>query len=252
MILAFGAASDTGLVRHQNEDRYCAEPHTGLFVVVDGVGGQRAGQVAAQIVCDSVQEFIRDTSDDEKTWPFGIDPALSAAGNRLRASILVSNRTLSQRLEEDQDLTGMAATMAAALVRPTQAVVANVGDCRAYLLRRDKLLQVTLDHSWVAEQVRAGMLDAEAARAHPMRNLVTRAISGDADLNIDIVEFDIRSGDVLVLCSDGLHSMVTDEGILACLARSLPDADAACRHLVAAANANGGKDNVTVVVAAIA
>jgi protein phosphatase len=110
---------------------------------------------------------------------------------------------------------------------------------------------VTLDHSWVAEQVRAGTLDAEAARTHPMRNLVTRAVSGDPQLTIDIVEFEIRSGDVIVLCSDGLHGMLTDEEIVALLVESLPDADAACRRLVAAANASGGKDNVTVVVGSV-
>ena len=253
MISAFGAATDPGLVRRHNEDRCCAEADSGLFLVVDGVGGQNAGQVAAQIVCDAIQEFIRDTSDDdEETWPFGTDPALSAAGNRLRTSILVANRTVARRLEEDEDLAGMAATMAAALIGPGRAAVGNVGDCRGYLLRRGTLLQVTHDHSWVAEQVSAGTLDAGAARVHPMRHLVTRAVSGDPLLNADIVELETRSGDVLLLCSDGLHSMVTDEEILACLAMSLPDADAACRNLVAAANANGGKDNVTVVVAAIA
>lgn len=252
VISAFGAATDPGLVRRHNEDRCCAEPQTGLFLVVDGVGGQNAGQVAAQIVCDCIQEFIRDSNDDDdKTWPFGIDPALSAAGNRLRTSILVANRAVARSLQEDEELTGMAATMSAVLVRPARAVVGNVGDCRAYLLRRSKLLQVTLDHSWVAEQVRAGTLDASAARSHPMRNLVTRAVSGDPLLNVDIVEFGIESGDVILLCSDGLHGMVTDADILACVETSLPDAQAACRNLVAAANANGGKDNVTVVIAVV-
>jgi serine/threonine protein phosphatase PrpC len=248
----FGAATDPGLVRKHNEDRFCADVDTGLFLVVDGVGGQNAGQVAAQIVRDCVLEFVRETEDDDdKTWPFGIDPALSPAGNRLRAAILVANRNVAQRLEEDEGLTGMAATMAGALIGTTHAVVGNVGDARGYLLRRDKLLQVTLDHSWVAEQVRAGTLDAAAARAHPMRNLVTRAVSGDPQLNIDIVEFEIRSGDVLLLCSDGLHSMVTDEDISRILIASLPDADAASRRLVDTANANGGKDNLPVVIATI-
>jgi serine/threonine protein phosphatase PrpC len=252
VISAFGAATDSGLIRRNNEDRYCAEPTTGLFLVVDGVGGQNAGEVAAQIVCDGIQESIRDTNDDDdKTWPFGIDPALTVAGNRLRTSILIANRMVAHALQGQEHLTGMAATMAAVLIRPSRAVVGNVGDCRGYLLRRNRLLQVTLDHSWVAEQVRAGAIDADAARSHPMRNLVTRAVSGDPLLNVDIMEFSIESGDAVLLCSDGLHTMVTDQEILADLIRLLPDADAACRHLVAAANANGGKDNVTVVVVAI-
>ena len=252
MIATFGAATDPGLVRRHNEDRYCADADTGLFLVVDGVGGQNAGQVAAEIVCNRIQAFIRETAEDEdKTWPFGIDTALSAAGNRLRASILVANRAVSERLIEDESLNGMAATMAGALVKTSSAVVSNVGDCRGYLLRSRKLLQITLDHSWVAEQVRAGVLDAEAARVHPMRNLVTRAVAGQGDLSIDIVEFDVQSGDTLLLCSDGLSGAVTDEQIEAILLASLPDADGACRALVAAANADGGKDNVTVVVVSL-
>lgn len=253
MNLNFGAASDPGLIRAHNEDRYCADVRTGLLLVVDGVGGQNAGEVAAEIVRDSIEVFIRDVSFDEhKTWPFGIDPSLSTGGNRLRSSILMANRKMAERLDQDESLTGMAATMSAVLVGPTHAVVANVGDCRTYLLREDLLEQITIDHSWVAEQVRAGTLDPEEARSHPMRNLVTRAVSGDQPLDIDIVEFQIQRGDLFLLCSDGLCGMLTDNEIQDAIITFLPDLQTVCKQLVTAANVHGGKDNVTVVVASIA
>ena len=250
--LTCAAASDPGLIRVRNEDRYCADVQTGLLLVVDGVGGQNAGEVAAEIICGSIEAFIRDARLDERnSWPFGVEPGLSTGGNRLRSSILMANRQVSERLETDQSLAGMAATMSAVLVGPTHAVVANVGDCRAYLLRDEMLEQMTIDHSWVAEQVRAGTLDPEEARSHPMRNLVTRAVSGDQPLDIDIVEFQIQRGDLFLLCSDGLSSMLTDDEIQEVIVAWRPDMQRVCNQLVVAANLHGGRDNVTVVIGAV-
>jgi serine/threonine protein phosphatase PrpC len=247
--VAFGAATDTGALRSQNEDCYRVDPEAGLFLVVDGLGGQAAGQLASETVADALHRFIQETSeDDQKTWPFPLDPALSQAGNRLRTAILVANRMISREIERDEQLKGMAATMSAVLMNETHAVVANVGDCRAYLFRDDSLTQITRDHSWVAEQVRSGLLREEVARSHPRRNLVTRAIAGDEDLKVDLLELELASDDTLLLCSDGLSSMVDDETIRANLKNALPDAVEVCRRLVQAANAGGGKDNITVVV----
>src|SRR5262249_27540348 len=145
-------------------------------------------------------------------------------------------------------LQGMAATMAAVLLDSSRASVAHVGDCRTYLLRDNVLTQMTMDHSLVAEQVRMGLLDAAAARTHPMRNIVTRALSGEDRLDIDIVEFDIKPDDTLLLCSDGLNSMIEDNVICQCLVSTLPDTSKSCRTLVQAANEAGGKDNITVCV----
>jgi protein phosphatase len=247
--LTCAAASDPGLIRVRNEDRYCADVPTGLLLVVDGVGGQNAGEVAAQIVCESIEAFVRDGSLDER--PFGAEPALSAGGNRLRTAILMANRRMAERLDLDQTLAGMAATMSAVLVGPTHAVVGNVGDCRAYLFRDEVLEQITIDHSWVAEQVRAGLLDPEEARSHPMRNLVTRAVSGEQPLDIDIAEFEIQAGDLFLLCSDGLCGMLTDDEIQQAIVKCLPNLQAACRQLVSAANRRGGRDNVTVVIGTV-
>jgi len=247
--LPFGALSDAGRARSNNEDRYRADARLGLFLVVDGVGGQIAGEVASECVAASLHQFIKDTDkDDTKTWPFALDPALSMAGNRLRMATLVANHALADRIAENLDLQGMAATMSALLLQRPRAVIANVGDCRAYLFRKDTLTQMTRDHSLVAEQVRLGLLDAEGARVHPMRNVVTRALSGMKRLTVDIVEFDVQTEDTLVLCSDGLTSMVPDDEIRQCLLDALPDPNRSCQLLVEAANRAGGKDNITVVV----
>lgn len=245
----FGAVSDTGLARTHNEDRFRADARLGLFLVVDGVGGQNAGEVASEAVAEAIERFVRNTHDDDSiTWPFGIDLALSETGNRLRVGILIANKTLAGRIERDETLTGMAATLSAALLDPPLAVIANVGDCRAYLLRGDALKQITTDHSWVAEQVRLGLLDEHAARRHPMRNVVTRALAGHEQLAIDLVEFQIQAGDMLLLCSDGLTGMVADADIHRSLLDWRADPQEAARRLVQAANDAGGKDNITVVI----
>jgi protein phosphatase len=200
--LPFCAVSDAGRARANNEDRYRADTRLGFFIVVDGVGGQAAGEVASECVAVSVHRFVEETFDDTaKTWPFGIDPSLSTAGNRLRVGTLVANHALAHRIADDESLQGMAATMSALILDDSRASVANVGDCRAYLLRNAVLKQMTMDHSLVAEQVRMGLLDAAAARTHPMRNIVTRAVSGEDPLKIDVVEFDVEPDDTFLLCS---------------------------------------------------
>jgi serine/threonine protein phosphatase PrpC len=245
----FGAATDVGRKRPHNEDSYRAEPGLGLFLVADGMGGHAAGEVASTTVADAVRDFIAETERDrDRTWPFAIDPELSVVGNRLRAAILIANRLLSRRISEDEELRGMATTLSAALLTDRHAVVSNVGDCRAYLLRQGGIRQITLDHSWVAEQVRAGLLTADAARAHPWRSMVTRAIAGTAELAIDVLEFDLEPGDRLLLCSDGLHGQVADRDIASLVAEHDGDLEGACKALIDAANANGGPDNITAVL----
>src|SRR5262245_21874837 len=247
--IPFCAASDTGRARANNEDRYRADSGLGFFMVVDGVGGQVAGEIASECVAVSVHKFIQETFDDvSKTWPFGIDPSLSIAGNRLRVGTLIANHALAHCIADDGTLQGMAATMSAVLLDNSRASVANVGDCRTYLLREGQLTQMTTDHSLVAEQVRMGLLDPRAARTHPMRNIVTRALSGDEQLAIDVIEFDVKPDDTLLLCSDGLNSMIEDDAIRQCLLEGLPDTTTCCHLLVKAANDAGGKDNITVCV----
>ena len=249
MRLEYGAATDPGLVRGRNEDQFVAEGELGLFAVVDGMGGHAAGEVASRTVATGLLEFIRETEvDPEKTWPLGYDPALSNPANRLQIAIRNANKKLNELVESDQSLGGSGATISAALFAKDRLAVSNVGDCRVYLIREGAVWQITRDHSLVAEQIALGLLDNESARTHPLRHVVTRAISGDAGIQVDTWEIRVQAGDRILLCSDGIHSMLSDAEIRA-LAKTDDEAlSETCRKFVEAANNRGGKDNATVVI----
>jgi len=249
MHLRFGAATDPGRVRARNEDRFVAAGDLGFFAVVDGMGGHTGGELASATIAEAVTAFIRETAEDsDKTWPIAFDPGLSGLANRLRAAIHSANQTLAARAQGNAALEGGGATLAAALFGDDRLAVSNVGDCRAYLLRGDRLSQITRDHSVVAEQVEQGLIDAEAARTHPLRHVVTRAVSGQAEMAVDILEMEVRVGDRLFLCSDGIHGVLTDDKIAALLSGNGRSLDEVCRALIDEANARGGPDNATPVV----
>ena len=251
----FAAATDVGRKRPQNEDAYCADPALGLYLVADGMGGHAAGEVASWTVADAVRAFIASTQPDdleeEEEEGEGFE-GLSEAGSRLRAAVLAANEQLARRIAGDAHLSGMATTLSAMLLAGQRVVVSNVGDCRAYLIRNGTMTQITDDHSWVAEQVRAGALTIDAARMHPWRSVVTRALTGFAPLEIDVVELETQPGDLLLLCSDGVHSVVSDEEMLQLLGRQDDDLARRCRALVDQANAHGGPDNATALLVAVA
>ena len=247
--LRFGAASDTGLVRPRNEDRYIADPELGLFAVVDGMGGHSGGELASATVAEAVTAFIRETTgDSDKTWPAGLDPRLSITANRLQVAIRSANRTLATRAKTNAALDGSGATLAAALFGDGELAVSNVGDCRAYLLRDGQLSQVTRDHSVVAEQVALGLIDSKTARTHPLRHVVTRAVSGQAGMPVDVAELKVKPGDRLILCSDGIHGLLSDEEIAAITGAADGTLEEVCRAAIDLANARGGTDNATAVV----
>jgi PPM family protein phosphatase len=242
--------SDPGLRRSSNEDCYCTREDIGLYMVADGMGGHVAGEVASRVAVDAIQSFIEETAgaDKNRTWPFPFEPSLSLDGNRIKAAFRLANRRIAATIAESQDLRGMATTASALLAGTDAACVAHVGDSRVYVLRDGELSQITHDHSWVEEQVRAGTLSASAARLHPWRNVVTRALSGGDDPEVDVTELNLLAGERFLLCSDGLFSVVTDAEIARIFSdrtRALADV---CRQLVDAANSAGGPDNITVVV----
>jgi protein phosphatase len=249
MPLRIACATDVGRRRSANQDRLLVDEQLRLLIVADGMGGHAAGEVAAAVAADSIREFVAVTAaDPDRTWPVEFDEDLSFQANQLRAAVLVANRRISERTSENEHLRGMGATLAAGLVGEDRIVVSNVGDCRAYLLRDGRLSRLTHDHSWVAEQVAQGFLSEQAARVHPWRHMVTRALQGDEALLVDVAEHPLRPNDRLLLCSDGLHGPVPDEAIAAIL-RSHTDSAGACAALVEAANAGGGPDNISVIVA---
>ncbi|HEY3884091.1 MAG TPA: Stp1/IreP family PP2C-type Ser/Thr phosphatase [Vicinamibacterales bacterium] len=250
MKLSWAVRTDPGLRRSDNEDSFCTSGDLGLFIVADGMGGHVAGEVASRMAVETIQRFIQETAgaDKNRTWPFPFEAALSLEANRLKAAFRLANRQIANAVSDTADLRGMATTASAFLAGARSASIAHVGDSRIYAMHGGALAQITEDHSWVEEQVRAGVMTESAARQHPWRNVVTRALSGGADPEVDVIELTPEPGDRLLLCSDGLSGVVSDDVIAHTLGDGELDLQAVCDRLIAAANAGGGPDNITAVV----
>ena len=246
----WAVSSDPGLRRSSNEDSYCTRPDLGLYIVADGMGGHVAGEVASRVAVEAIEIFIQETAgaDKNRTWPFPFEPALSLEANRLKAAFRLANRRIASTIADSHDLRGMATTASSLLTGPDGACVAHVGDSRVYVLRGGHLQQITNDHSWVEEQVRAGTMTATAARQHPWRNVVTRALSGGEDPEVDVTQVHPVQSERYLLCSDGLFSVVPDEQIAALLGTPRVPLEDVCQKLIDAANAAGGPDNITALV----
>jgi len=246
----WAVASDPGLRRSSNEDSYRVRPDIGLFIVADGMGGHVAGEVASRIAVEASEAFIEETAgaDKNRTWPFPFEPSISLEANRLKAAFRLANRRIAAAIADEQELRGMATTATAMLAGTRTACVAHVGDSRVYVLRGTALSQLTHDHSWVEEQVRAGTMSPSAARQHPWRNVVTRALSGGDDPEVDTQDIEPKPGERYLLCSDGLFTAINDQQIAAILSDPKGSLQDICQRLVEAANAAGGPDNITALV----
>jgi serine/threonine protein phosphatase PrpC len=245
-VKAYGM-SHVGRQRQHNEDTFLVQPEAKLFLVADGMGGHAAGEIASRIAADSISEFILHTAEDDGTWPHAYDDHLKRSTNRLMAALKVANGRVIEAMRKDARLRGMGTTVVASIVEGETISVAHVGDSRAYLIRNAQMSRITNDHSWVFEQVQAGMLTEEEAERHPLRNVITRALGGAASVMPDATEVECRSGDFYLLCSDGLTGMVPDDEIL----RAVVDhenIEDAVQCLIDLANERGGYDNVTAVL----
>jgi len=239
--------SDVGVIRSHNEDCFDIDPENQVFVVADGMGGHSHGEIASRIAVDSIRDFILKTADADATLPFEMDPHLGRHGNRIRAAIRVAHDQVLRAIRKDASLHGMGTTVVGLLLDGDSAAIAHVGDSRAYRLRDGKFQLLTQDHTWVNEQVVAGFLSEDQARSHPLKNVVTRALGGDTDVEIDVQEWPVEPGDLFLLCSDGLTTMLTDDEILARV-RNNGSLEEMCGRLVRDANSRGGYDNVSVVL----
>lgn len=231
--LSFGSRTDVGYVRDHNEDSLIIIPP--LFAVADGMGGHEAGEIASEITVNTLAELVPSHLDAE-----GLTAAVEAANyNVIKAP--------RQGIGRD----GMGTTLTAAMLEGERLLIAQVGDSRAYLLHKGNLQQITRDHSLMADLIEAGQLTPEEARYHPNRSVITRAIGSDIHMRPDIYELNVCAGDRLLICSDGLSSMVSDQEI-ASIMRSHSNPQHCADELVSAALENGGADNVTVIVADVA
>ncbi len=244
MSTVFGL-TDVGRCREANEDEFLVDDQLGLYAVADGMGGHAAGEVASQIAIETLAEALRDSGwSRDKT-------DCEQARERLAAAVHRANEKICQTVTTRNEWRGMGTTVVALLACGGRAVIGHVGDSRAYLLRGGEFRRLTSDHSWVAEQVRMGLLSDDDAQRHPMRNIVTRALGNRLDVVAEFTSEAFQRGDVFLLCSDGLNTMLSDEEIGQVLTEHANDPEGASRRLVEAANARGGEDNTTVIVLSI-
>jgi PPM family protein phosphatase len=225
------AFSDPGRKRRRNEDSHVVDPP--LFVVADGMGGAQAGEVASRLATAAFREFHE---ADEL-----------APGERLEAIIQEANRRIFERAQGDTGLSGMGTTVTAALLAGDDLTIGHVGDSRAYRIREGVLEQLTQDHSLVADLIRSGQLTPEEAEGHPQRSVITRVLGTDPDVDIDVFVVEAKSGDLFLICSDGLTSMVSEDAILKAV-RKGESLEQTARALIKEANKRGGEDNITVVL----
>jgi PPM family protein phosphatase len=224
------AGTDTGRQRRANEDSLLAR--SPLFVVADGMGGAQAGEVASRIAVESFQEGLQDASQPERA---------------LATLALAANSRIHELSHSNAEQAGMGTTLTAVYVGEREVAIAHVGDSRAYCLRDGELLRLTDDHSLVDELLRQGRLTPEEAVEHPQRSVITRALGPEGTVEVDTRSFQARPGDVYLLCSDGLTTML-DEETIAAIMRARPRLREAGEALIAAANEAGGRDNITVVL----
>lgn len=253
MRITAAGLTDVGLQRDHNEDTFrCVDQH-GLYLVADGMGGHRSGEVASKMAADGVLSFFDATAREDATWPFPPDPVLGARENRLAAAIKMANKQIFDRSVSDVSAHGMGTTVVGMLisVEDGSAIIGHVGDSRAYRVRDERIMQLTRDHSLVNDYM-AMMPDLpkEAMDVLP-KNVITRALGMQDTVAVDLVKKDVQEGDRFILCTDGLSGQVPGKRICEIVIECGKDVQACAKKLIAAANEAGGDDNVTVVVVAV-
>ncbi len=245
-ILSSGG-TDPGKKRKNNEDSFLQDDGLGLYAVADGIGGHEGGEVASRIAMDTFREVLPGLlKGNDVTPPFSLSLDVEPRISALRYAITLSNQKILQTASINPALTGMGTTITALLLCRGAAYIAHVGDSRAYLLRSGECSQITNDHSFVAEQIRAGKLTAEQAKTSAYRHIITRAVGIDREVSVDHATLEVKENDTFLLCTDGLTEMVADSEICAILAECAPAA--ATENLIRRANEQGGVDNITAVV----
>lgn len=237
-----GVSTDKGKVRKNNQDSYFVSEDTELplFIVADGMGGHKAGEVASNMAVEIVKDFFIEKKEELKKNKVDISKFI-------RSAVEKANTIIYKKSIENDEFHGMGTTITMAYIFENKLYIGHVGDSRAYLLRNNKFIQITEDHSLVAEMVKKGSISEEEAECHPQRNIITRAIGTDDEVITDIIVEDIYKDDILLLCTDGLTNMMNDDEIKEILINKI-DLQKNCNSLVKKANRLGGIDNVTVIV----
>lgn len=249
MRVRFSGETNVGMKRAHNEDCLHLPVDERLAIVADGMGGHASGEVASQMAVATVVDYFRTTADDQTlTWPFKVDRGSRADVNRLVTAIKLANLKIHEQSARDPACKGMGTTLVSALFRDDQVIVGHVGDSRVYRVRQGEIAQLTEDHSLINDYIKMKRMTPEEAASWPHKNVIVRALGMKDTVQVDIHTEQPRLGDCYLLCSDGLSGMVSDEQLFE-LVQGETDLDRLAEKMVAAANAAGGIDNVTVVLA---
>ena len=243
--VSFSARSDLGLKRKINEDSFLADDDMGLFMVLDGIGGHLAGEVASNLGLNTIKENVRRTLTDKR---FAGNKNLSREAQILNDSLLLANKVIQEAANSQHEYLGMGTTVASLLLGKNNIAIAHAGDSRIYLIRENSIKQLTEDHSWVVVQLKRGIITAEEARKSEMKNIITRALGAEKLLSPSINELIPFNNDLFLICSDGLTDLISDEEILEIIIKSRHDLNHAVQKLIDKANEKGGKDNITVIL----
>ena len=245
MAFKVGAITDIGRKRSQNQDSIASVPELGLFIVADGMGGHRGGETASAMAVDIIPQVVRHEISQGGNW---------LPKEVISEAILTANHHIHERAQTQQALQGMGTTAVSFLFKGKHVTIGHVGDSRAYFFRNGCLWQMTRDHSLVQEKLRAGIITRQELKTDRMKNVITRSVGFEPEVNVDVYEFDCQPGDWFMLCSDGLSGMLDDDQILEILneahanRQNLTDFQEAVKTLINAANANGGDDNISTVL----
>ncbi len=245
------ARTDIGLRRSKNEDAYGYDDDHYIYIVADGMGGHVGGEFASKIAVDTILQFLVSISEgSDVTWPGVPFENITLPENALKAAIQLAHQEILNETRRNPSLKTMATTIVATLFLPEdrKALIGHVGDSRAYLIRRGKIIQLTQDHSWVTEQVMAGILTPDQAKNHRLKNVVTRALGAPQEPVVDINEEPLQKDDIFLFCTDGLTTHLEDGDILGIVLEYFDDLETAADQLIEATLERGAEDNVTFII----
>jgi protein phosphatase len=247
MQIAVFGMTDVGRRREKNEDAYLINTSQNLYIVADGMGGHLGGEIASKMAVASVEEIIMELMQDpDMTLQANIDVRPNDFKGYLRYAISSASNKIYDKSAHDPSLHGMGTTIVTTIFQKGKIYLAHVGDSRCYLLRDGKIKQLTQDHSLITEQLQAGVISSADVRNHKLKNIITRSVGFQEDVDTDIIMKGTKVGDKFLLCTDGLTNMVTTDDLVSILSSNSPRE--ACVALIDLANKNGGDDNVTVIV----
>ena len=249
MKIRYAGSTHVGMKRSHNEDNFFLLAEENLYIVADGMGGHASGEVASQIAVETLANFFIDTSrDKEITWPFKEDRSLTYDENRLVTGVKLANRRVYETAQSDPRYRGMGTTIVALVCGGSGAYMCHVGDSRGYVIRAGGIEQLTEDHSLLNDYLKVHKLTDEEIEHFPHKNVIVRALGMKEAVVVDVFRLDPKPNEIYLLCTDGLSGMVTDPAMLEIIGEGGHDLEKTCQSLIARGNANGGVDNITIVL----